>query len=282
MDPQRDNTHDTDDAPVLAELVVGAGTAVVAEGAVLHGRTPLAERRVRSGISAALVFHLALAGVAATLATTLDLRIAAFGSARPLSITAAFSDEARAVDAPDESGPEQAVVITPTEAWQDDRHYVNTTVSPSVDHPAELPARTTPQPQTDKTRQDRPTEAAPPRVARRPAAPPRRRAAASVEPAIAPVALPPPDIRFVGRPCRYPAVLLGAGWEGEVVLRIKFDADGTVTHVAIEKSSGYAVVDAEALQTVRTWRAAPNKPGGKLAAGEVLKPIKFLLRRDGF
>ncbi|MEX2186643.1 MAG: energy transducer TonB [Pirellulales bacterium] len=259
MDRQSDN-------PII--VVVGQRRGVL---------NAVAVRRARRSLAASLVLHLAVAGVAVTLASVLDLRLAAFGNNRPLSITAALDEQSEAVAEPGETGPHQ-IVIKPTEAWQDDRHFLNTTVLPNIDRAADVPSRAAVRPSLDTSTNVRPNHAVRPETPRRHATTPRRRAAASVEPTIAPVALPPPDIRFVGRPCRYPAVALEAGWEGEVLLHVTIDADGAVTGVEIAKSSGYPVFDAEAVQTARAWRAVPNKPGGKLWPGQFLKPIQFRLQ----
>jgi protein TonB len=101
-----------------------------------------------------------------------------------------------------------------------------------------------------------------------------------VEPAIAPVALPPPNVRFVGRPCRYPEAAIQGQVEGRVLLRIAFGDDGTVLSVKVEESSGSAVLDAEAVRTARMWRAVPEAAGGKVWATEVLKPIIFRIPRS--
>lgn len=52
----------------------------------------------------------------------------------------------------------------------------------------------------------------------------------------------------------YPAQALKWGWEGEVLLRIVFSSKGIVDRVTLLQSSGYSLLDEEALRTVKGWK----------------------------
>ena len=87
----------------------------------------------------------------------------------------------------------------------------------------------------------------------------------------------PPDFSN-NRPPRYPQIAEQRRWEGVVMLRITIAADGRVTRVEVAESSGHAVLDAEAANTVRTWRGTPARRGGKPIETEELLPVRFRLR----
>ena len=54
---------------------------------------------------------------------------------------------------------------------------------------------------------------------------------------------------------RYPRMALDNGWTGDVVVRIDVAASGAVTAIEVKTSSGYSVLDEQALEMFR--RAAP-------------------------
>lgn len=250
------------------------------EEAVLIGQfeTPRHRPHRRSlwcGVAASLLAHGLFVGAAIGFSSYIVVKIAAFGNVRPLSISAAFSEQAESSAEAGEQGV--AVVVMPSETWQDARHFVAEPAATVSEHGTEA-AESAPPVTTDAT-QPRPTEQHQPTTeADQPTQVARRRTVASVEPAIAPVNLPPANIRFVGRLNRYPEIARQLGWEGTVTLRIAIADDGTVLSVEVVKSSGHAVIDAEAVLTARGWRAVPEQPGGKVWASVFDKPVIFTLR----
>jgi protein TonB len=72
-------------------------------------------------------------------------------------------------------------------------------------------------------------------------------------------------------PPRYPAAARRRGQEGTVLLTVSVAADGSVSEVLVARSSGHAVLDDEAVRTVRQWRFA----GGP---GVCEQAIEFRLR----
>jgi protein TonB len=79
------------------------------------------------------------------------------------------------------------------------------------------------------------------------------------------------------RPPNYPLLARQRGWQGVVLLRLSIGVDGTVTHVSVERSSGYDVLDAEAVAAVRTWRGTPARRGGQAVPTEETLPVRFRL-----
>jgi protein TonB len=118
------------------------------------------------------------------------------------------------------------------------------------------------------------------------ASPPRQSAAFPLRSSVSVAALPqeigvdpdePPS--FSGnRPPNYPLVAQQRGWEGTVLLRLAIDAEGLVTRVTIERSSGFPVLDAEAVSAVRTWRGSPARRAGRPVATDEVLPVRFRLR----
>jgi len=49
----------------------------------------------------------------------------------------------------------------------------------------------------------------------------------------------------------YPPLARKMGWEGKVIICIHLRSDGTLEDVKIEKSSGYELLDRNALETVK-------------------------------
>ena len=86
--------------------------------------------------------------------------------------------------------------------------------------------------------------------------------------------LTPPDLNGNALP-RYPEQARRLGWEGRVLLRIWINQQGSVTQVQVEESSGYSLLDAAAVTSVRTWRVQPAQRGGQPVAGSWLLPIRF-------
>lgn len=79
------------------------------------------------------------------------------------------------------------------------------------------------------------------------------------------------------RPPRYPETARQRGWQGTVYLRLTIDEEGRVTEVRVDRSSGYAVLDAEAVHAVRQWHAEPARDQGVPVASEELLPVRFEL-----
>jgi protein TonB len=80
---------------------------------------------------------------------------------------------------------------------------------------------------------------------------------------------------FDNRPPRYPELARQRGWEGTALLRITIDKTGRVTKVEVARSSGYALLDAAAVNAVRTWRGEPARRRGQPLETVELLPVKF-------
>jgi periplasmic protein TonB len=76
----------------------------------------------------------------------------------------------------------------------------------------------------------------------------------------------------------YPFAAVRQGAEGRVLLSAEVLPDGRAGRVSLEKSSGHALLDAAALNTVRSWRFTPARKDGVVTTQAVLIPIDFTLQ----
>ena len=76
----------------------------------------------------------------------------------------------------------------------------------------------------------------------------------------------------------YPLSAARQGAEGRVLLVAEVLPDGRAGRVSLEKSSGHALLDASAMNTVRSWRFTPARKDGVVTTQAVLIPIDFTLQ----
>ena len=76
----------------------------------------------------------------------------------------------------------------------------------------------------------------------------------------------------------YPEIAMDRGWEGKVLMKVHVLANGKPDTVAVLKSSGQAVLDDEAVRTVKKWTFAPAMRGTTPIDGSVTVPISFNLQ----
>ncbi len=65
------------------------------------------------------------------------------------------------------------------------------------------------------------------------------------------------------------------GWEGRVILRVRVDKSGYPLKVTVQKSSGYHILDKNALVTVRKWKFTPSLRDGYRVDASITIPIRF-------
>ena len=76
---------------------------------------------------------------------------------------------------------------------------------------------------------------------------------------------------------KYPLLAREKGYEGTVYLRVLVRADGRVERLAVDRSSGYEILDRAAVDSVKEWTFFPAKKSGKSVESWVLLPVKFAL-----
>jgi protein TonB len=79
-------------------------------------------------------------------------------------------------------------------------------------------------------------------------------------------------------PPPYPLSARRMGIEGRVVLNVEVLAEGACGQASIHQSSGYAMLDNSALQTVKTWRFIPARHAGQSVTQWFKVPIQFTLK----
>lgn len=78
---------------------------------------------------------------------------------------------------------------------------------------------------------------------------------------------------------RYPEDARKQGQAGLVLIWIEVLADGRVGNVRIASSSGFAMLDAAALDAARRWKFKPAEAQGQAVRSEVEVPFDFTLKR---
>ncbi len=75
----------------------------------------------------------------------------------------------------------------------------------------------------------------------------------------------------------YPQAAKRRGMEGVVEVLVRVDEKGMAVAVELKHSSGFSVLDREALKAVAQWRFEPARRGDVAVTGEVVVPIRFRL-----
>lgn len=79
---------------------------------------------------------------------------------------------------------------------------------------------------------------------------------------------------------RYPPASRRLGEEGTVVLRVELDEQGKVCTARVSSSSGFARLDAAALEAIRNWQCTPAHRNGQPVRAVALQPFKFILQES--
>lgn len=76
----------------------------------------------------------------------------------------------------------------------------------------------------------------------------------------------------------YPELARKRGQEGTVRLLVSVNEQGQVDEITITQSSGWPMLDAAALKTVRRWRFVPAMRTGIPITDKVIVPVRFALK----
>ena len=82
-------------------------------------------------------------------------------------------------------------------------------------------------------------------------------------------------VRRYTPPPYYPPAAKAAHQQGTALLEVDVDAAGNVTGSTIKKSSGYALLDEAAAQSVRAWKFDPARRNDVAVPSRTLQPIEF-------
>ncbi|MBI3198680.1 MAG: energy transducer TonB [Rhodospirillales bacterium] len=86
-----------------------------------------------------------------------------------------------------------------------------------------------------------------------------------------------PRYRVPPKPAVYPARAIELGQQGEVLVRVRLDPDGSAAEIRLWRGSGFDLLDRAALAAVRGWHFLPARRGGHAVAAWVEIPIRFHL-----
>ena len=87
-----------------------------------------------------------------------------------------------------------------------------------------------------------------------------------------------PRYRIPPKPAVYPPRAIELGQQGEVVVRVRLEPDGTAAEIRLWRSSGFGLLDRAALTAVHGWHFHPAMRGGRPVAAWVEIPVRFHLR----
>lgn len=87
-----------------------------------------------------------------------------------------------------------------------------------------------------------------------------------------------PRYRVPPKPAVYPARAIELGHQGEVLIRVRLDLDGSAAEIRLWRTSGFDVLDRSALAAVRGWLFHPAMRGGHPVPAWVEIPVRFHLR----
>lgn len=87
-----------------------------------------------------------------------------------------------------------------------------------------------------------------------------------------------PRYRIPPKPAVYPPRAVELGQQGEVLVRVRLEPDGTAAEIRLWRSSGFGLLDRAALAAVHGWHFHPAMRGGRPVAAWVEIPVRFHLR----
>lgn len=87
-------------------------------------------------------------------------------------------------------------------------------------------------------------------------------------------------LEFFNASPKYPYIARKKGWEGTVEIEAVISPDGDVQVARVYKSSGFQVLDDQALKTVRSWRFDSARRGSLAIQSTIIIPVHFQLKGD--
>lgn len=87
-----------------------------------------------------------------------------------------------------------------------------------------------------------------------------------------------PRFRMPPTPAVYPPRSIELGQQGEVMVRVRLEPDGSAAEIMVWRSSSFPLLDRAALTAVRGWHFLPALRDGRPVAAWVEIPVRFHLR----
>jgi periplasmic protein TonB len=87
-----------------------------------------------------------------------------------------------------------------------------------------------------------------------------------------------PRYRYPPTPAVYPPRAIELNQQGEVIVRVRLDPEGTAVEIVVHRPSGYQMLDRAAVAAVKSWHFLPAVRDGRPVAAWVEIPVRFHLR----
>ena len=87
-----------------------------------------------------------------------------------------------------------------------------------------------------------------------------------------------PRYRHPPTPPAYPPRAVELNQQGEVLVRVRLDPEGTAVEIVLHRPSGYQMLDRAAMAAVRGWHFLPAMRDGRPVSAWVEIPVRFYLR----
>ena len=84
-------------------------------------------------------------------------------------------------------------------------------------------------------------------------------------------------MKLITRELTYPAIARRKGWQGVVKLELHIEADGSITGLQLDETSGYAVLDRAALQCLQTASIPGARQWLQGKSTDIIVPVEYRL-----
>ncbi len=84
-------------------------------------------------------------------------------------------------------------------------------------------------------------------------------------------------MKLITRELTYPAIARRKGWQGVVKLELHIEADGSITGLQLDETSGYAVLDRAALQCLQTAHIPDASQWLRGKPADIIVPVEYRL-----
>lgn len=87
-----------------------------------------------------------------------------------------------------------------------------------------------------------------------------------------------PRYRHPPTPAVYPPRAIELNQQGEVIVRVRLDPEGTAVEIVVHRPSGHSMLDRAAVAAVKGWHFLPAVRDGRPVSAWVEIPVRFHLR----
>jgi protein TonB len=84
-------------------------------------------------------------------------------------------------------------------------------------------------------------------------------------------------MKLITQELTYPAIARRKGWQGVVKVELHIEADGSITGLQLDETSGYAVLDRAALQCLQTANIPDATQWLRGRSADIIVPVEYRL-----